>query len=240
MQNKSSDFLAKDIKSNGISGLGYTVKHPCGEFALETRLAGSFSVMNSLQAAACALEIGIDKELIASAFSDFFGVDGRFERVELPQSAGISVFVDYAHTPDAIENILKSAKGFRQTGQRLVILFGCGGDRDKTKRAKMGNIASELADLVIVTSDNSRNENPMAIIDDILCGMRENGNYVVIPDRKTAIEYAVRTALQGDIILLAGKGHERYEINAEGRRDFDERKIVIEAFEKYFGENREN
>lgn len=233
-QSKNSDFFAKDIQSHGALGVEYSLKTSNDEFLLSCRVPGTFSVMNSIQAASCALELGIDKKTVQNAFKSFGGVSGRLERVTLPNDAKISVFIDYAHTPDAIENLLQSAKDFRDAGQRIVLLFGCGGDRDKSKRAKMGRIACELADFVIVTSDNSRSEDPLAIINDILCGIDKNDNYITIPDRKKAIEYAIASSLQGDIILLAGKGHERYEINAEGRRDFDERAIVLSAFEKYF------
>ena len=237
---ENSDFFAKNIKNMGVAGVEYTLKTSRYEFLLNCTVPGTFSVMNSLQAASCALELGIDKETVQNAFKNFGGVSGRLERVALPDYADISVFIDYAHTPDAIENLLQSAKGFRDAGQRIVLLFGCGGDRDKTKRAKMGKIACELADFVIVTSDNSRSEHPMDIISDILCGTDGKDNYITVLDRKKAIEYAIAKSLRGDIILLAGKGHERYEINADGRSPFDERAIVLSAFEKYFTRNRED
>ena len=151
------------------------------------------------------------------------------ERVRFDNPVNFSVFVDYAHTPDALENILRTACGFRSEGQRIVLVFGCGGDRDKAKRALMGSVASRFADMVYVTSDNSRSEDPDAIIADILSGIDREKPYRVIRDRAVAIEVAIREARAGDIILLAGKGHEKYEIDATGKHPFDEKAIAADA-----------
>ena len=151
------------------------------------------------------------------------------ERVKLSGCADFSVFVDYAHTPDALENLLLTARSFRREGQRVVLVFGCGGDRDKSKRPLMGSVASRLADMVYVTSDNARSESPEAIIADILVGIDREKPYRVIRDRAVAIEMAIRKARTGDIILLAGKGHEQYEIDGDGKHPFDEKAIVAAA-----------
>jgi UDP-N-acetylmuramyl tripeptide synthase len=152
-------------------------------------------------------------------------LDGRVE---------FSVYVDYAHTPDALENLLRTVRSFARRGQRIVLLFGCGGDRDKYKRAIMGRVATSMADFVIVTSDNSRSERPIDIISDIVAGIDYDGHYTVIEDRRDAIEYAIKNAHRGDIILLAGKGHEVYEIDSSGRKPFSEKEIVREFVSKYY------
>ena len=157
------------------------------------------------------------------------------ERVRLCDGAGISVFIDYAHTPDALENLLVTARGFKTSGNRIVLVFGCGGDRDRTKRPLMGGVASRLADLTVVTSDNSRSEDAEEIISDIVSGFSAGGEYKIVKDRRSAIEFVIKNAHSGDIILLAGKGHEKYEIDSSGKHDFDEKKIAAEIAEKYYG-----
>lgn len=157
------------------------------------------------------------------------------ERVELDRALGFSVIIDYAHTPDALENLLLGVRSERKNeNERIVLVFGCGGERDKGKRKLMGIVASRLADLVIVTSDNSRSESRDAIISDILKGIDKEKPFVVISDRKEAIEYAVCNALGGDRIILAGKGHEKYEIDETGRHPFDEKEIVRNAVRHYY------
>jgi UDP-N-acetylmuramoyl-L-alanyl-D-glutamate--2,6-diaminopimelate ligase len=153
------------------------------------------------------------------------------EKVDL-QDDELTVIVDYAHTPDALSNVLDAVCNCKEADQRLVCIFGCGGDRDKTKRPVMGRISTERADHTIVTSDNSRTEDPMAIISDILAGIDADADYQVIPDRRTALEQAVINAQKNDIILVARKGHEDYEITKEGKRPFSEKKIIKEAYEK--------
>ena len=166
----------------------------------------------------------------------FRGVEGRMYRVEVGADSPVSVFIDYAHTPAALESVLRCLSEIRQNGQRILVLFGCGGDRDASKRGRMGGIAQRYADLTVVTNDNARTEDPFAIISDILSGMNGNSPYVVIPDREAAIRYAVESANYGDIILLAGKGHEKYEIGRNGKTPFDEEKIVREAVRRWFGD----
>ena len=152
-------------------------------------------------------------------------VKGRVEVVSTP--GDYTMLIDYAHTPDALENVLTSAKGFAKG--RVVALFGCGGDRDRTKRPKMGSIAAELADFVIVTSDNPRTEDPEAIIEDILTGMTDTRTpYAVVPNRIEAIHYAMDHARSGDVIILAGKGHETYQIIGHEKHHLDEREVVAD------------
>ncbi len=229
-----SDYYASDTVNKGVNGCEYKLISRDMLMNIQCRIPGSFTVMNSLEAAAVAIEVGISPVTVHDALAAIVGIDGRMESVSLCPGANFSVFIDYAHTPDALENLLLTVRGFRQKGQRIVLLFGCGGDRDKSKRAVMGNIAARLADKVIVTSDNCRTESPEKIIDDILKGIGKDVSYTVVPDRKCAIEYAIKEAQCGDIILLAGKGHETYEITAEGKRAFNEKKIVSEAAIRYY------
>lgn len=188
-------------------------------------IPGRFSVYNSLCAASCALALGVSFENVLMAISKSQGVKGRIEVV--PCDRDFTVIIDYAHSPDGLENIITALKEIAKG--RVVTLFGCGGDRDKTKRPKMGRIAAELSDFCVVTSDNPRSENPSAIIEDILEGMKGvKTPYKVVENRKEAIAYAINHAKKDDIILLAGKGHETYQILPTGTIHFDEREVVAE------------
>lgn len=230
-----ADYTATDISDSGADGFRYTLRSPGGVMRLRCQIPGRFSVMNSLEAAACALELGVKPASVAEALAAINGIDGRLERVKLEVAADFSVFIDYAHTPDALENLLVSVRGFKREEQRIVLIFGCGGDRDRSKRPLMGGIATLLADFVVITSDNSRSEDPGEIIGGILAGVGGRGNYTVIPDRREAIEHTIANAEKDDIIILAGKGHERYEINRAGRHPFDERAIVRAAVRALYG-----
>ncbi|HAZ37061.1 MAG TPA: UDP-N-acetylmuramoyl-L-alanyl-D-glutamate--2,6-diaminopimelate ligase, partial [Clostridiaceae bacterium] len=166
---------------------------------------------------------------IVNGLKKLKNVIGRSEKII--SSSGFTILIDFAHTPNEIKNILKTAREY--TKNKLVIVFGCGGDRDKAKRPIMGKIAGELSDFCVVTSDNPRSEQPEAIIDDILVGVKQtNAPYVVIPDRKSAIKYAIDNAESGDVIVLAGKGHEKYQILNDKTIPFDEREIVEEILRR--------
>lgn len=220
----NASYVAKNVKFKP-SGVEY-------ELVCDTigrcmcPIPGRFSVYNSLCACSCALALGIDFDTVLESISKSQGVKGRIEVV--PTGRDFTVIIDYAHSPDGLENIITSLKEIAKG--RVVTLFGCGGDRDKTKRPKMGRIAAELSDFCIVTSDNPRSENPSEIIKDILVGMEGiNTPYVVVEQRRDAIEYAVKNAHKDDIILLAGKGHETYQILPTGTIHFDEREVVAEV-----------
>lgn len=188
-------------------------------------IPGRFSVYNSLCAAAIALALGVAFEQVLLAIRKSNGVKGRIEVV--PCDRDFTIIIDYAHSPDGLENIITSLKEIARG--RVVTVFGCGGDRDKTKRPKMGRIAAELSDFCVVTSDNPRSENPGEIIKDILEGMVGiDTPYEVVEQRRDAIEYAIKNAQKDDIILLAGKGHETYQILPTGTIHFDEREVVAE------------
>ena len=222
------DFYALDVSYRGLGGVSYILKSPYGDTEIDLPLLGSFAVENSLMAAAVALSYGIPKETVAEALRETKGVSGRMERVDIGTDE-LSVIIDYAHTPDALERLLQSVRGLKTDRGHLILVFGCGGERDRTKRPAMARIASRYSDMVIVTSDNSRGEDPEQIFSDILKGIDKERPYTVIKDRKAAIESAVLSASAGDVIVLAGKGHEKYEINAEGKHAFDETKIVRAA-----------
>ena len=198
-----------------------------GRIRLKT--AGKFSVYNSLAAAVCAKELGMPLNEVTDALNSLNGVKGRAEVV--PTDRNFTVIIDYAHTPDGLQNILNTFKECPKN--RLVVLFGCGGDRDRTKRPKMGTVAARLADYVIVTSDNPRTEEPKAIIDDILEGMKDIPTpKKVIENRIEAINFAIANAKPGDIIILAGKGHETYQIIGTETIHLDEREVIAEALAK--------
>ncbi|MBP5618258.1 MAG: UDP-N-acetylmuramoyl-L-alanyl-D-glutamate--2,6-diaminopimelate ligase [Clostridia bacterium] len=195
---------------------------------------GRFSVYNGLAAASCLLSLGFGYEQTAACLSNAAGVPGRAEVV--PLGRDFTVILDYAHTPDGLENILKTVNEIKRG--RLVILFGCGGDRDATKRPIMGKIAADLADFCIVTSDNPRTEEPEAIIRDILEGMKGTSTpKKVIVNRRDAIRFALENAEPDDMIVLAGKGHEDYQIIGTTKHPFDERVVIREILEETSGKD---
>ena len=227
----AGDYLADDVVSLGTRGVRYRL---CGEncrMQISCPIPGDFTVINSLQAAVCAMKLGCSPAVVKTALATMKPVKGRMERVRLGVGAEFTVLIDYAHTPDALEKLLYSVRPMVEKGGRLTLLFGCGGDRDKGKRPIMGEIASRLADVVILTSDNSRSEEPTEILKQIREGIRKKDALYVIPDREAAIRFAVTSAQKGDLILLAGKGHEEYEITSAGRRRFSEKEIVQDAFQ---------
>jgi len=227
----TADYRAGKILDHNDRGISFEMLYKGEKHRVFLPIPGEFNIYNSLAAASAALEDGIAPERILEGLCGMTGVKGRIERI--PTETDFSVFIDFAHTPDALENILKTLRAF--TKGRLICLFGCGGDRDRTKRPLMGEIACRLSDLVIVTSDNSRSERKEDIIEDILQGVRGTGcDFVSIVDRTEAIHYAIDHARSGDVILLAGKGHEEYEIDQNGKHDYSEKKIVL----KYIGEEK--
>ena len=207
-----------------ITGVG-TV--PVGEMDLELKITGEFNVYNVMSAVGAMLAEGISKEIIVSVLDGFDGVPGRFQLVEAGQP--YTVIVDYAHTPDGLENVLKTARSI--TRGKLWVVFGCGGDRDNKKRPIMGGLALELADNVVVTSDNPRTEDPELIIDEIFTALQTvpSGKAVYrLSDRKEAIHFALAKAAREDVILIAGKGHENYQILKDRTIHFDDKEVVME------------
>ncbi|HND69067.1 MAG TPA: UDP-N-acetylmuramoyl-L-alanyl-D-glutamate--2,6-diaminopimelate ligase, partial [Candidatus Obscuribacter sp.] len=209
---------------------------PHGDIEFSTRLTGEFNLYNVMAAMAVCLGEGLTKEQVASALKDFGGVSGRFEVVPPPSGSERQplCIVDYAHTPDGLENVLKAARALveNQGSGRLIAVFGCGGDRDSSKRPQMGEIAENLADLVVVTSDNPRSEEPQQIIADILAGIKRLKDVTVEADRAKAIAEAVKMARAEDVVLIAGKGHETYQILKDRTIDFDDRIEVANALKQ--------
>lgn len=223
-------YHAEQIRMNGQLGVDYDLVSAHARMRIRCPIPGHFTVMNTMQAAACALELGFGASAIKTALGSLLGIKGRMERVRLGHEADFTVFIDYAHTPDALEKVLRTAKDLCADRQRVVVVFGCGGDRDKGKRPLMGAVAEQYADEVIVTSDNSRSEDPQSIIEEILSGMKQAPTVII--DRSEAVRYAILHAHPKDFILLAGKGHEEYELDRSGKHPFSERRIVLEAFEE--------
>jgi UDP-N-acetylmuramoyl-L-alanyl-D-glutamate--2,6-diaminopimelate ligase len=223
--NNASDFTARNVcfSSNGVKY--ELVSDRIGR--VDCPIPGRFSVYNSLCAVSVAIALGFDFEEALRGVAKCGGVKGRIEVVPTPTD--YTVIIDYAHSPDGLENIITSLREIAKG--RVVTLFGCGGDRDKTKRPLMGEIASRLSDFCVVTSDNPRSEKPASIIENILEGMKNTKTpYKVIENRKEAIIWALENARENDIILLAGKGHETYQILNEGTIHFDEREVVADYF----------
>ena len=219
-----ADFMAKDIKIDA-SGVSYTLVTPTYEEKMFVPVPGKFTVYNTLAVIAACYMLNIPKEIVKEGLGKTKGVAGRFETIT--NDKGISVIVDYAHTPDALENILNTAKGFAKSN--IITVFGCGGDRDTTKRPLMGAIAQKLSDICIVTSDNPRTEDPKLIIEDILKGLDKNKeNYRVVVDRREAIKEAIEMAQKDDIVIIAGKGHENYQILGKVKHHFDDKEIAHE------------
>ncbi|MCX6344512.1 MAG: UDP-N-acetylmuramoyl-L-alanyl-D-glutamate--2,6-diaminopimelate ligase [Armatimonadetes bacterium] len=223
---KSADLTATDIEVTDRS-VSFNINYKGQSVPVRIGIGGAFNVYNGLSAAASALALGLDLGTIAKGLGSAQGAPGRFESVECGQDFG--VLVDYAHTPDELENVLATAKNL--TSKRLIAVFGCGGDRDRGKRPIMGGIGADLADIAVVTSDNPRSEDPNAIIKDILEGiLAENMSKVTVePDRRSAIKKAIQMAKSGDLIVIAGKGHEDYQILADRTIHFDDREVAREV-----------
>ncbi|NEP09813.1 MAG: UDP-N-acetylmuramoyl-L-alanyl-D-glutamate--2,6-diaminopimelate ligase [Symploca sp. SIO2C1] len=231
VDNSAADLWTSDLnyESNGVSGKLHTI---AGEATFRLPLVGQFNISNMLAGVGAALHLGLDLDCIVEALPEFPGVPGRMERVQIQPEQDISVIVDYAHTPDSLQNLLKAARPFIQG--RIICVFGCGGDRDRTKRPQMGKIAAELADVPVVTSDNPRTEDPEGILQDILEGIPSTVEPMVISDRATAIRRAILQAKPGDGVLIAGKGHEDYQILGTEKIHFDDREQAREALGERF------
>lgn len=226
---RRADIYATEIEISD-RGASFTVNGIWGAYPLNLKLTGLFNVYNVLAAFAAAAALGVPPDAIKDALEQVRGVPGRFEPVEAGQD--FTVIVDYAHTPDGLENILVTARQF--TRGRLITVYGCGGDRDREKRPMMGAIAAKYSDLQFITSDNPRTEDPARIIEDIMAGVRPlvSGDCChVEQDRRRAINLAVRAARRGDVVVIAGKGHEDYQIIGAEKLPFDDRREVLLAIE---------
>jgi UDP-N-acetylmuramoyl-L-alanyl-D-glutamate--2,6-diaminopimelate ligase len=223
-----ADLTAR-IESLNISGTVFVLEYAGRRQKVNTPLLGRYNVSNALAAAGLCLAAGFDLETIAAGLSALRTIPGRLEKLD---ANGVSVFIDYAHTDDALKNVLSTLRSFCKG--RLTVVFGCGGDRDRTKRPRMARVAEELADCVIVTSDNPRTERHEDIISEIVAGFENPDSQTIMiePDRKKAVELAIKTAVRDDIVLIAGKGHEKYQIIGTQKIDFDDKKIAQECLKK--------
>ena len=224
---EKADLRAVEVRLHA-SGADFAVQGGFGRIKLQLAITGLFNVYNVLGAVGAALAEEIPLGVIAKALTAFRGVPGRFELIDCGQP--FAVVVDYAHTPDGLENILRTAREI--TPHHIITVFGCGGDRDRTKRPIMGRIAAELSDAVIATSDNPRSEDPTSILAEVMTGVREKiGNKAVeaIPDRRQAIFVAIAMAQPGDTVIIAGKGHEDYQILKDKTIHFDDREVARAA-----------
>ncbi len=228
-QNGAADLTAENVEVSMIKGTSYLLKTPRGERQITSPLVGKPHVYNMLAATGAALELGFDLDKIVKGLEICVGAPGRFERVAT--DTDFAVIVDYAHSDDALLNTLKTARDL--TKGRIITVFGCGGDRDKTKRVPMGEVAGRNSDLVIVTSDNPRTENPLSIIEQIEVGLKNTTcPFHSISDRREAIHRAIFSAKPNDVVIIAGKGHETYQIVGNNKYHFDDREIAREALEK--------
>lgn len=221
--NEESDFKANEViidEQNTVFTVNGT--------KYELVLPGDYNVHNALGTIAAAKILGVNDEVIKAGLLDVV-VPGRCERVGVKYNLPYELIIDFAHTPDGLKNLLETLR--KLTQNRLIAVYGSGGDRDKVKRAEMGRIGSELADLVIITSDNPRKEDPIAILKEISCDIKKT-NYLAIEDRVEAIRLAMDMAEQGDVVVLAGKGHETYQIMPEGKVHFDEREVIDSILNK--------
>ncbi len=233
---KMGDATASDIVCS-LDGGEYTLKYKNQNTKIKLGALGDFSVTNSLLAASAALEIGIDMSAVSEGLSRFCGAEGRMQRVDVG-SCEFEAIIDFAHTPDALERLLKSVREICPKNSRIITLFGCGGERDRGKRRQMGAIASRLSDFVMITSDNPRGEQPEDIIKDILKGIDKEKPHKVIVSRAEAIEFSLDTARKGDILLFCGKGHEKYQIDKDGMHPFDEQELIKRKVVYYEGQRR--
>lgn len=222
-----------DVRADNIeltqNGSTFDLNYKDEKVKINILLPGKYNIYNALSCGAAAISIGVPLNIIKEGLEALDKVPGRSEKINT--NRGFNIIIDYAHTPGEIENILKTTREYAK--KRLVIVFGCGGDRDKTKRPIMGEIAGSLSDFCVVTSDNPRSEEPEKIIEDILPGVKKSGcDYVKITNRKEAIKYAILNAKKDDVIVIAGKGHENYQILKDKTIHFDEREIVQEILKE--------
>lgn len=227
-----TDLKAERVKLS-MDGTTFAAATPAGTFSIESRLVGEHNVYNLLGAIGVALHAGATGDQVREAVGQVTNVPGRFERVSAGQD--FTVVVDYAHTEDALRRLLEAAQELKT--HRIITVFGCGGDRDRGKRPKMGRAAVEYSDAVVLTSDNPRTEDPMAILREVEVGIRDalqrrsQVEYHLVPDRREAIAAAVRLARSGDLVLIAGKGHEDYQIVGTKKLHFDDRQVAREAIQ---------
>lgn len=223
----NADVTAEIIHMNA-NGSRFTINSPWGRAIIDTRLAGNHNVYNALASAANGLALGFTIETVKRGIESLCGVPGRLEKIDCGQD--FSVYIDFAHTHQALQVILSTLR-HTITG-RIILVFGCGGDRDRKKRPKMGHIAEKYADIFWITNDNPRSENPQSIISEILKGVTKDALFHVQPERKLAIEEALSEAKKGDVVIIAGKGHEQYQIFKDTRVPFSDHEVARQALSR--------
>ncbi|HMB41433.1 MAG TPA: UDP-N-acetylmuramoyl-L-alanyl-D-glutamate--2,6-diaminopimelate ligase [Balneolaceae bacterium] len=224
---KDKGLMRGELKKSDASGLSILIDGT----RIDSPLVGRFNAYNVIEALFACTALGFDGAHVATLLSECNGAPGRMERVSSSRISDQTptIFVDYAHTPDALDNVASTIKEFKKKRQKLTVVFGCGGDRDRKKRPVMAQISEKYADRIIVTSDNPRTEDPDSVIDEIITGFSENASYTRIVSRREAIEHSIKTAGKNDIILIAGKGHETYQEVNGVRSHFDDREIARDA-----------
>ncbi len=231
-----ADAMAKEISLYSIKESAYIYRESQAIFKINLNLGGEFNISNSLLAIKCALVSGIDTSVIKSALEEISGIEGRFEVVSYTPM----IIIDYAHTDMALETVLNFIKSNKNSEQKLFSLFGCGGERDRKKRPRMARISEKYSDFTFITSDNSRNENPEEILKEIEQGFIKSDSYSIIVNRADAIRFAILNLGDKDVLMIIGKGHERYNIDSKGYHDFYEREIINKALEERKNIQNEN
>jgi len=227
LANSKADLFLSEVEKVE-DGFTFRLHTPLGNENIHLALTGRFNLYNALCAAAVAMASGLDSGSIRQGLEVMKSVPGRMEKVDFGQN--FQVFVDYAHTPDALGNVMKSARELANN-HKLIAVFGCGGDRDKAKRPLMSAAVSEFADITILTSDNPRGEDPQAIIEEAKAGLVANKEHEIIVDRRQAIQEAIKKASEGDVVVIAGKGHETIQIIGTDKTHFDDREVIREVIE---------
>ena len=232
LENPKADLLAEDVRLS-LDGTRFRARTPAGVLELEMPLIGRFNVQNALAALGAGLALGLAPDAMQRGIASLRGVPGRMERVSAGQD--FTVLVDYAHTDDALKNLLEAVRGLKP--RRVVTVFGCGGDRDRSKRPLMGAVAARLSDVVVLTSDNPRSEPPEAILEEIRRGIPASraGDTLVVPDRRDAIARALEMGREGVVVVIAGKGHEAYQVVRDRTVPFDDRQVARDVLARLAG-----
>jgi UDP-N-acetylmuramoyl-L-alanyl-D-glutamate--2,6-diaminopimelate ligase len=232
LERKGADLLAEDVRLS-LEGTRFRARTPLGVLEVETPLLGAFNVRNALAALGAGLALGLPADAVQRGIATLRGVPGRMERVVAGQD--FTVLVDYAHTDDALKNLLETVRGLAP--RRVITVFGCGGDRDRTKRPLMGAVAARLSDVVVLTSDNPRSEPPEAILEEIRRGIPPSraADTLVVPDRRDAIARAVEMGREGVVVVIAGKGHEPYQVLRDRTVPFDDRQVARDVLARLAG-----